>query len=85
MSKVCTSRFCCISSFPFLISLGIVVTGQIDVHGVEYFPTWTRLAATVTAGDTAVVIQGGEEWGLFLFVLHLFNFCWVFFFGSSHA
>lgn len=41
---------------------GIVVTGQIDIHGVEYFPTWTRLASTVNIGDTTVFIQDCPNW-----------------------
>jgi hypothetical protein len=41
---------------------GIYVTGQIDVHGAQYFPTWTRLALTAAAGDTRLFIQDLVNW-----------------------
>lgn len=36
---------------------GIFVGGQIDIHGVEYFPTWTRLAKTANIGDNVCSVD----------------------------
>jgi len=41
---------------------GIQVNGQIDLHGVEYFPTWTRLAKTAFPGNTTIFIQDCPNW-----------------------
>lgn len=39
--------------------LGIVVnkTGQLDMHGEEFSPTWTRLSSTAKAGDYSISLQ----------------------------
>lgn len=39
--------------------LGMVVenTGQLDMHGELFYPTWTRLSATANAGDDFVNLQ----------------------------
>lgn len=41
---------------------GIAVSGTIDVHGAQYFPTWTRLAMTAKPGDTWIFIQDIVNW-----------------------
>jgi len=41
---------------------GIEVRGQIDLHGVEYFPTWTRLAKTAFPGNRTIFIQDCPNW-----------------------
>jgi len=41
---------------------GIWINGGADIHGVEYFPTWTRLAATGYVGDTRLFIQDCPNW-----------------------
>lgn len=41
---------------------GIHVTGAIDMHGVEYFPTWTRLASTAFASNQTIFIQDCPNW-----------------------
>jgi len=41
---------------------GIDVTGSIEAHGARYSPTWTRLAATATAGSTWILIQDCPNW-----------------------
>jgi len=41
---------------------GIAVTGQIDIHGMQYFPTWSRLAMTARVNDTVIFIQDVVNW-----------------------
>jgi len=41
---------------------GISVFGKVDIHAVEYFPTWTRLAATAYPGDSTIFIQDCPNW-----------------------
>lgn len=41
---------------------GISVTGTIDIHGAQYFPTWTRLAVTAKIGDEYIFIQDNVNW-----------------------
>jgi hypothetical protein len=41
---------------------GIAVTGQIDIHGMQYFPTWTRLAMTAKINDTIIFVQDLVNW-----------------------
>lgn len=43
---------------------GIVVseTGTLDLHGKQYNPTWTRLAASVFPGDTRIYLQHAVNW-----------------------
>jgi len=36
--------------------------GIVDLHGVQYYPTWTRLALTANVGDTSVYIQELVNW-----------------------
>jgi hypothetical protein len=45
-----------------MLNKGIVVTGQIDIHGTEYFPTWTRLAKTAWSGNSTIFIQDCPNW-----------------------
>ncbi|KAG1679774.1 hypothetical protein FOA52_012685 [Chlamydomonas sp. UWO 241] len=44
--------------------LGIQVWsgGQLDLHGAWFNPTWTRLAATVAAGQNWVTLQDAVNW-----------------------
>jgi len=41
---------------------GIAVTGQVDIHGMQYAPTWTRLAMTAQKGDTIIFVQDLVNW-----------------------
>jgi len=43
---------------------GIVATGkgQIDLHGKQFHPTWTRLAASVKSGSTIIYLQDTVNW-----------------------
>jgi len=41
---------------------GIAVTGQIDIHGMQFFPTWSRLAMTAEIGDKYVFLQDMVNW-----------------------
>ena len=41
---------------------GIVVDGSLDLHGAQYTPTWTRLAATARTGDSFVWLQEPVNW-----------------------
>jgi len=41
---------------------GIVVFGEIDIHGKQFHPTWTRLAATAAAGSSIVFLQDATNW-----------------------
>lgn len=33
------------------------MSGGIEIHGVQYFPAWTRLASTANIGDQVIFIQ----------------------------
>jgi len=41
---------------------GIAVTGTVDMHGAQYFPTWTRLAMTAKKGDSWIFVQDIVNW-----------------------
>ncbi len=41
---------------------GIVANGTLDIHGYQYHPTWTRLAATVWPGDDRIYLQDPVNW-----------------------
>eukprot|EP01087_Luapelamoeba_hula_P000813 TRINITY_DN105_c0_g1_i5.p1 TRINITY_DN105_c0_g1~~TRINITY_DN105_c0_g1_i5.p1 ORF type:complete len:1108 (+),score=125.47 TRINITY_DN105_c0_g1_i5:207-3530(+) len=41
---------------------GLAVTGNIDIHGVRYYPTWSRLAMTAAAGDQYIFVQDMVNW-----------------------
>jgi len=41
---------------------GIAVTGQVDIHGMQYFTTWSRLAMTAAAGDQYIFLQDMVNW-----------------------
>lgn len=41
---------------------GIYVTGEIDVHGVRFSPTWTRLARTLSPGNNVILVQDLVNW-----------------------
>jgi hypothetical protein len=43
---------------------GIVVSGAgtLELHGKQFYHTWTRLARRVTAGDTTLLLQGAVNW-----------------------
>jgi len=52
------------TSNAFPPSQGITATdsGTLDIHGKLYTPTWTRLASTVPAGNSTVVLQDAVDW-----------------------
>lgn len=39
-----------------------VANGTIEVHGAQYFPTWTRLARSVLPADTVIFLQDTVNW-----------------------
>ncbi|KAI9034510.1 G8 domain-containing protein [Hyaloraphidium curvatum] len=39
-----------------------VENGTISLHGTQYAPTWTRLAATARAGDSVIFVQDLPNW-----------------------
>jgi hypothetical protein len=41
---------------------GISVTGTLHLHGKRYFRTWTRLAKTVNAGESILMLQDAVNW-----------------------
>lgn len=41
---------------------GVVVDGLLDLHGAQYTPTWTRLAAAARAGEALVWLQEPVNW-----------------------
>lgn len=41
---------------------GIAVSGTLQFHGKQYFRTWTRLAKTVNAGDSVLMLQHAVNW-----------------------
>ena len=41
---------------------GIAVYGRADIHGVQYYPTWTRLAMTAEIGDSIIFVQDMVNW-----------------------
>jgi G8 domain len=41
---------------------GILVTGTLEAHSMVYSPTWTRLAATASAGSTMIYLQDLVNW-----------------------
>jgi len=43
-------------------SKGLLATGNVTFFGQQYFPTWTRLAATVTAGSDLLYLQDFVNW-----------------------
>ncbi|KAJ8602371.1 hypothetical protein CTAYLR_004214 [Chrysophaeum taylorii] len=36
--------------------------GTLDVHGAEYYQTWSRLAVTAAAGDSTLLLQDAVNW-----------------------
>ncbi|ORY52977.1 hypothetical protein BCR33DRAFT_761302 [Rhizoclosmatium globosum] len=42
--------------------IAIVNGGTLDIHGVTYAPTWTRLAATALKGEKQILIQDIVNW-----------------------
>jgi hypothetical protein len=56
---------------------GIAVSSRIDIHGMQYFLMWSRLAMTAEAGDKYLFIrvshilwEGGQGRGLLLQAQH---------------
>lgn len=47
---------------PWVKSVLAMGRGTLDLHGVRYAPTWTRLAATARRGDTWVFLQDAVNW-----------------------
>ncbi|KAL4433088.1 hypothetical protein ABPG77_006515 [Micractinium sp. CCAP 211/92] len=42
---------------PLNMALWVLQGGQLDLHGKEFAPTWTRLAQTANAGASAIQLQ----------------------------
>jgi len=36
--------------------------GQLEMHGVERFPTWTSLETTADVGATTITLQESVDW-----------------------
>lgn len=52
-----------VTNQPAATYKGISVNGgTIDLHGERYFPTWTRLAKTVLAGQNYILLQDDVNW-----------------------
>ena len=43
-------------------SKGLLAYGQVDIHGKQYHPTWTRLAKTILVGTSTIYLQEGVNW-----------------------
>lgn len=41
---------------------GMIVTGTLNLHGKRYFATWSRLAKTIRAGETVLLLQQPVNW-----------------------
>jgi len=41
---------------------GLHVTGLLDLHGKRFRPTWTRLAARASTGDTILLLEHSVNW-----------------------
>eukprot|EP01113_Clastostelium_recurvatum_P002542 TRINITY_DN11072_c0_g1_i1.p1 TRINITY_DN11072_c0_g1~~TRINITY_DN11072_c0_g1_i1.p1 ORF type:complete len:1206 (-),score=225.61 TRINITY_DN11072_c0_g1_i1:105-3722(-) len=41
-----------------LKGIGVDVGGSLDIHGKQFHPTWSRLAATATAGSDRIYLMG---------------------------
>ncbi|GKZ00869.1 hypothetical protein MPSEU_001038600 [Mayamaea pseudoterrestris] len=41
---------------------GIYVTGTLSLHGKRYFSTWSRLAKTIQAGESVLLLQRPVNW-----------------------
>lgn len=44
--------------------IGVAGTGQIDIHGFQFHPTWTRIAASIRAGDNRIYLQDAVNWAV---------------------
>jgi len=42
--------------------LGVQSNGAVDIHMKQFFPTWTRLAASAKVGDRAIWLQKPVNW-----------------------
>lgn len=43
-------------------SKGLIGRGQVDIHGKQYHPTFTKLARTANAGDSVVFVSDLVNW-----------------------
>ena len=50
------------SSINSLASKAIVVNGNIQIHGKQFAPTWTKLAISAYAGDDRIYLQESVNW-----------------------
>jgi hypothetical protein len=41
---------------------GIVVSGALELHGKQFYRTWSRLAKTALPGDTVLLLQHSVNW-----------------------
>lgn len=49
-----------ISTFAF--GIRVRPGGTINMHGIRYNPTWTRLASTLEVGTTSIKLQDAVDW-----------------------
>jgi hypothetical protein len=42
--------------------IGVGMSGSIDIHGRQYHPSWTRLAANVWPGADTIYLQAANNW-----------------------
>lgn len=42
--------------------IGVTPSGTLEMHGKQYFPTWTRLAAHAYAGNDVIYVQEDINW-----------------------
>eukprot|EP01038_Epipyxis_sp_PR26KG_P008105 gene8105-10977_t len=45
-----------------ITSKGLIVDGQVDIHGKQYHPTWTRLSVIGTVGSSWITLQDRVNW-----------------------
>lgn len=50
------------SPAPTYKGIDVGMSGQLDLHGALFHPTWTRLAATAETGDTTLLLQHCVSW-----------------------
>ena len=51
-----------VTNRPEAIVKGISVTGTLNLHGEQFYRTWTRLANTIHAGDNYAFLQDKVNW-----------------------
>ena len=51
-----------VQTIPDPKTKGIVVSGNLSLHGRRYYSTWSRLARTIQAGETVLLLQRPVNW-----------------------